>query len=468
MKTGARFLPLSLAGALIAGCGTEPPMWTDPSSLQSGNAHPQTPLSTKTSSELQDNRIGGDYGYLSDGVSSGIYSDVFALGTKWVRTAFDGSGSFLNWQRVETAPGTYAVNPLEDAAITAYANNGVNILLNLGVGPGDGITGTRFATDEEIEAYLNYVRFMVQHFKGRVRYYELWNEPDGKDPATGLPSRIGIDVDTYARVISRVAPVIREADPDAKIVIGAVGGEWVLGFPGYGEYARSLLHTEYLRSLITSGVAPLVDGISWHPFYGNKPDDPYYRTYPEFVGDLKALAASQGFDGEYFAEEIGFYAAPNTDPSGHTAPYGTEKTAAKYYARAIVMHLGLDFTVTSAPHDRGWVPSVLRSLCTVMEAAGPVSLPMQIQSAATNIESYTFSSPDGGRLVALWTDGDAVDDDPGKSATLTFPGFSVQRVTGVDILNRFEQELIARTENGALVIRSLLVKDYPIILRLGP
>ena len=34
------------------------------------------------------------------------------------------------------------------------------------------------------------------------------------------------------------------------------------------------------------------------------------------------------------------------------------------------------------------------------------------------------------------------------------------------MLNSFEQELITETENSNLVIRNLLVKDYPIILRL--
>ena len=37
---------------------------------------------------------------------------------------------------------------------------------------------------------------------------------------------------------------------------------------------------------------------------------------------------------------------------------------------------------------------------------------------------------------------------------------------GIDVLYGFEQELIAETENGNLVIGNLLVKDYPIILRL--
>ena len=41
-------------------------------------------------------------------------------------------------------------------------------------------------------------------------------------------------------------------------------------------------------------------------------------------------------------------------------------------------------------------------------------------------------------------------------------------VTGIDVLQGYEQELVASEEGGNLVIRDLLVKDYPIILRLSP
>ena len=38
-------------------------------------------------------------------------------------------------------------------------------------------------------------------------------------------------------------------------------------------------------------------------------------------------------------------------------------------------------------------------------------------------------------------------------------------MTAIDVVNGFERQLVATVENGNLVIRDLLVKDYPIILR---
>jgi hypothetical protein len=105
-----------------------------------------------------------------------------------------------------------------------------------------------------------------------------------------------------------------------------------------------------------------------------------------------------------------------------------------------------------------------------MAGAEPVTmtLPIQIQTTITNTRSYTFTMPTGDHLLALWSDGVAVDEDPGITVTLTLPGFWDERVTGVDVLHGFEQPIIASAEDGALLVEDLLVRDYPLILRLIP
>jgi hypothetical protein len=39
-------------------------------------------------------------------------------------------------------------------------------------------------------------------------------------------------------------------------------------------------------------------------------------------------------------------------------------------------------------------------------------------------------------------------------------------VKGIDVLYGFEQQLITSSENDNLVLRGLLIKDYPIVLRI--
>jgi hypothetical protein len=101
-----------------------------------------------------------------------------------------------------------------------------------------------------------------------------------------------------------------------------------------------------------------------------------------------------------------------------------------------------------------------------MAGGAPINLPLEIESDADNIVYYGFTLPNGDRLLALWTNGAAVDEDSGVQADLLLRGFSVQNVVGVDIRNGVEHEILTSTQNGNLIIRELLVKDYPIILRL--
>ena len=94
------------------------------------------------------------------------------------------------------------------------------------------------------------------------------------------------------------------------------------------------------------------------------------------------------------------------------------------------------------PYDHTATTFAVRNLSTVMAGAFPVDIPIEIISTATNMASYTFSLADGGYLVTMWTDGIAVDHDPGVETTLTIPGVSASQVIGIDILYGMEQELV--------------------------
>jgi hypothetical protein len=316
-------------------------------------------------------------------------------------------------------------------------------------------------SEEDIAIYLSWVRFMVHHFKGRIEHYEILNEPD-----LNFEALSGMPVDAYVNLIKRTVPVIREEDPEAKIVVGAVPDTRF-------DHVR-----DWMWDLLNSEAMPLVDGFSWHGMYGAAPsDDPrgerdpeapqmdnYWENYPSFVQEIMSVAVSNGFEGEYLVEEM-LWRTPlephESEPDGFT-----DVSGAKYYARAIIIHLGLDVTTGLAVNTTGRPRSlsVIQALSTVMAGAAAADLPVVIESEATNIKHYGFALPNGYKMVALWTDGAAVEEDPSVTTTLTLPGLSDQRMTGIDVLNGFQQEMITEVENGNLVIRNLMVKDYPIIM----
>ena len=353
------------------------------------------------------------------------------------------------WDRPELS-----IPPEWDAVFTRMADNGLTITYKLTFWDketypgGEGLPCPRFKTQAEIDNYLEFVRFIVQHLKDRVDYFEIWNEPD----VTSLCTK-WIEVDDYINLVKRTVPVIREEYPEAKIVVGAVSG------------IRVSDAYEYLLTLLESDIMPLVDVVSWHPFYGESPEyeelRDYWYAYPSTVQQIKDVASAHGFDGEYQVDELTWWTTGTAPPD---QPWEYSPTvAAKYASRGIVMHLGMDIAVSG---HRG-AGNTLYNLCTVMAGAEPPPLPVQIQTTVTNTVSYTFSLPNDDHLIALWTDGVAVDYDPGITTTLTFSGLADLSVIGIDVLHGFEQPVIASEEDGNLVIRDLLVKDYPIILRLS-
>jgi hypothetical protein len=482
MKTNAELLIIILTFTVISinGCTPSPALPLTPTTetailltptptptsvhlgnpLQLENNLPQTKLSPKQSQELLDNHIGAwfeNYGRFYD--TNLVYSNGF----KRIRI-----GNLVgNGQKWNASINSETLSPEVDNTISEYSRNGVSIVLNMAIGSGVNIQYTNFDTtfknEEDINTYLKYARFVVQHFKGRVQYFEILNE-------TGY-----ITVETYANLIRQVVPVIREVDKNAKIIIGAMWGRWENGYPGYGEYQRSSLALDYFNELLVSGVVDMVDGISWHPLYDHIPSDPYYQGYPQMVQGIKDLAASQGFTGEYFADEILWQTVD--EPDWDNGPPVTPSIATKYYTRAITEHrgLGINLTIntwfiepnhlqnTNSPE----APlSIIHNLCDTLAGAEPSELSLSVETNEdANVRHYAFVLPNGDKLVALWANDEAVEEDPGVSATLTIPGSSAQKVTGVDVLNGFEQELVTEAENGDLVIRNLLVKDYPIILR---
>lgn len=431
--------------------------------LQEGNSLPGFWLLTRPSSQLvADTRLGSSL------YSSNIWNDIPHLdsilydltdfGIKRLDTSMQEIEEPIDWNRSE-----FEIFMEYDRFIDELNENGVavNYMLHFwdkaGHASGKELSTPRFKTVEQVQDFLDYVRFVVGHFKGRVQYYTIWSEPDNCSP----PQIKCVEPNDYINLARQTIPIIRQEDPQAKVALA----------PNVLFFAR-----DYLFTILRSDVIPMFDVIQWHgiydvapniEFYGN-----YYYEYPSIIQEIKQIASAHGFQGEYWGTELTWCSEeyPTCHPPDH--PWGIQKTdklAAKYYARGIVMQLGMDVGVgfgglesTAAP----WTYPTIRNLNTVMAGTRPITLAVEIESEATNIMSYGFTLPNGDKLFALWTNGTAVDNDPGVNTTLTFPGLSVRKVVGLDVLNGFEQELVTETENGNLVIRNLLVKDYPIILRL--
>ena len=266
-----------------------------------------------------------------------------------------------------------------------------------------------------------------------------------------------IEAEDYINLVRRVVPVIRQEYPNAKIQVGGT---------------TSLINKDsqtYLFEILESDIMPLVDVVSWHPMFGQSPEfdrhRQYYYGYPSLVQKIMDIASEHGFEGEFEGDEI-HWPTPY-QPEGNWPTYSNIQSV-KYLSRSILMHRGMGLTVTQLLLDHNTpLFHTNQYLSTIMSGNEPINLPLELRSNATNPTSYSFSLPNGDRLIGLWNDNTAVDYDPGILSTLIIPDFADWNATGIDVLNGFEQELISTIEDGNLVINDLFIKDYPIIIRLS-
>jgi hypothetical protein len=425
--------------------------------IQTSNTNPRSVFVIPPSAELPYNGLGEMFylGCTDVHEASSYVSHLSRLGLKWIRVSAD----YYDWPEVEQTGeySEFSITPCQEKAIDLLYENDIKILYTLVYWDPEIETYagySRFRTDREIQRFLEYIRFVVGQFKGKIEWYGLLNESN----CTGDDQR-HVLVDDYIHVARQVVPVIRELDPQAKIVIGEV-----TPLDETGSY-------EYLMRILNSDLMPEVDGIAWHGSSGlsldYKPD--FYRSYPTWVENIASTAQKNGFGGQLFTTEL-HWRTPDTPQPIHGMPwFYSDTVSAKYYARGIVFHRGKGM-VTGIGHE-GYdsipqVAQVVRSLTTLLAGAEPAEMTVRFSGEAANLQSFSFSTPGGDRMLALWVDDQAVDVDPGVETDLSISGVDPKKVIAVDPLLGFEQELITTIENSELTIDGYWTKDYPTFILL--
>lgn len=175
------------------------------------------------------------------------YEKLAKIGVKWVRIQ---SG----WQRTEREKGVYDF---------AWIDSIVDNLIARGMTPwvclcyGNDLYDERAAsvfgavgcppihTEEQRAAWRAYVGAFAAHFRGRVRHYEVWNEPNGQ-----WCWKHGVNATELGEFTIDTAKAVKAADPDAYL-IGGVSCAHDVAFlnralqTGMGDWLDAVSHHEY-------------------------------------------------------------------------------------------------------------------------------------------------------------------------------------------------------------------------------
>ncbi len=166
-----------------------------------------------------------------------------------------------------------------------------------------------------MDDWRQYVRSVATRYRGRIKYFEVWNEPD-------FPKFFSSDSASYVALLVEAAKQIKAIDPEAKILAPATTGIADLNF--VQEVLRTAGNTIDIVTL--HGYTPNVDrGKPWLP--------------PEALGDrlveLKRIMRRYAVGKPIWNSETGY---PVSEMARIAGKEKSDTTMATYLVRSIAVN----------------------------------------------------------------------------------------------------------------------------------
>jgi len=111
-----------------------------------------------------------------------------------------------------------------------------------------------YAPPDDYQDYADFVSALVSRYKGRIRYYQLWNEPNIY-PEWG---NYAINPEDYTRLLCTAAAAARAADPNVVIINGAMASTIVLD-PAATPPGNGLNDLLFMQRMYDAGAASCFD-----------------------------------------------------------------------------------------------------------------------------------------------------------------------------------------------------------------
>lgn len=204
----------------------------------------------------------------------------------------------MSWNRVEHNINNFNIFPDSmklDESISSYTSNKTfNMLYVLGYGHKNHTNNDYPQTKEQVDEFIKYVDWVSKRFKGKIKYYEVWNE---WLLGTGLrKDRLRPSDDIFIYLVEKSYLTIKKNDPSALVLTGSI---------------NPLKKNEYdwmINLLIDGRILPYIDGISVHPYsfmLGKKESSAEY-TFEQIDDFQKKMTGVSGRVIPLYVTEFGF------------------------------------------------------------------------------------------------------------------------------------------------------------------
>ena len=236
------------------------------------------------------------------------------------------------WRGLQPQRNTWQFSAL-DSAVARAEKKGVEVMLTLGqtppwaaARPMEKVPNGWGASSEprDMADWEHYVRTVVARYKGRIKYYELWNEPRFRevDPKRAVAGFTG-----SARQMVEMGAIVKRAleelDPEARLISPAVDAR--------------MIGLKRLEAWLDAGGGSVSDVIAYH-VYATTPEE-----IPRVVSAIRGILKKHGLEHlEIWNTESGFLIETpdkQAKPIGKTvfAKVHTQARGAAYMARSLIL-----------------------------------------------------------------------------------------------------------------------------------
>ncbi len=258
---------------------------------------------------------------------------ISGAGIRWIRQEFpwedieqSGRGDFWDHKWDISAWEKY------DRIVELAAKHGLQVIARLSNPPAwsraNGNAAGTLAPPDDFEDFGNFVHTIVSRYKGKVKYYQIWNEPNiypewGEQP---------VDAAGYVRLLQVAYRRAKEADPDCVILSAGLAQTTELG-------PMNLSDLIYLQQMYDAGAKGYFDimGVMAYGLWTGPGD---HRTSPELTNFSRPqlirdiMVRNGDADKALWATEVGWNAVPRDFPAFPMFGRVTEEQQARYAVQA--------------------------------------------------------------------------------------------------------------------------------------
>ncbi|WP_269523086.1 hypothetical protein [Coraliomargarita parva] len=315
----------------------------------------------------------------------------------------------IYWKEVEKEKGVLKVPSYADEMVNTALAKGIDPLIILSYGNPFYDEGGYPLSEEAQAGYIRYAMFLIEHFKGRVHTFELWNE---WDMGLGVPRKKGEprkrpDPKLYADFVASVYPVLKKAYPDVTFLAGGHAMFSVhSGKPDLNSKNPWELMRGWFDEVLSYGLIQNCDGLAMHTYVKAVEDPELWIRWMRELQDRYAKDYNNGQPVPMYVTEVGWFT--------HSGAGVDHYVQADHIARLVLLsrtipeikglwYFNMANDVFGISHGSGSPRPAYFSLADVSELVSNGEYLGRVETSNPNVYILRFKAQDGSEKWAAWS-----------------------------------------------------------------